>query len=234
MNSIAKFKDIHKGKTLLIVGLGENLKLTPPEMFDYPSISVNEIHLYKGWKPTYYTCVDRNNKRDYGEKIATDLADIPKFIPTPRMDKWKGKNFYRFRNMTGPLWPLNKAKMWQEKENMILDPMVYANITHVAIKLAYFMGAKNILIIGMQHRPHAQDRHFYGVNLGMSADQDVSAWFKGYKVLSDGLEKKGIKLLNISEDTYVPDEVIKTDDYKNWLPVKKSKKQKAKNEVKDG
>jgi len=215
-NSIADFKDIHKGETMLIVGNGENLKLTPPEWFDYPSIGVNEIHLYDGWKPTYYTCVDRNNKRDYGEKIASDFADIPKFIPSPRMDKWEGENFYYFRVASGPLWPNNRARMWCEKDKIVLADMVYSNITHVAIKLAYFMGASTILIIGMQHRQHAMDRHFYGIGLGMSADHDTKDWFRGYKELCDELKKRSVTLLNISQDTYVPDSIIPTDDWENW------------------
>lgn len=219
--NIEPFQNIHKGEVILFVGNGENLGLTPPENFDYPSIGVNEIHLYseiykRDWRPTYYTTVDRKNMREFGDKIAKEFVDIPKFIPTPRMDKWQGENFYRFKNNTGGLlWPKCKRELWQN--DIIREPMIYGNISHVGIKLAYFMGAKMILIIGMQHQPHKEDRHFYGINLAMSADQSTQGWFQGYKVLCEELEKRKVKLLNISENTYVPENVIPRDNWENWV-----------------
>lgn len=230
MKDISQFKDIHKGETILFVGNGDNLALTPPEWFDYPSIGVNEIHLYKDifgidWKPNYFTMVDRKNVREYGNKILEDFKDIPKFVPSPRMDNLEGENIFRFKNIaSSQLWPKNNLQFWQDKDKLATEPIMYANITHIGVKLAYYMGASTILIIGMQHKIHRQDRHFYGINLGMSADQDHTGWFKGYKILSEKLAENDVQLINISEDTYVSEEIIKTDSYKNWLPIKEKRK----------
>ena len=43
----------HKGETGLIISIGPNLKLTPPEWFDYPSIGINTFYRYENYKPTY-------------------------------------------------------------------------------------------------------------------------------------------------------------------------------------
>lgn len=237
MNSIAPFKDIHKGKTILIVGNGLNLGLTPPEKFNYPSIGVNEIHLYeeifsKEWAPTYYTAVDKKNMSEYGEKISEQFSDIPKFVLSPRMEKWKGENFYHYRGGTGLLWPKDKKKrLWAEKEDLILKPWVYGNITHVAIKLAYFMGAKTILIIGLEHEPHKSNVHFWGVNEKTSINQPTKGWQDGYKILADELKKRKVKLLNISQGTFVPDSIIPVDDWKKY--TKKSKKKVVKEQDND-
>ena len=228
MNSITPFRDVHKGETMLIVGNGVNLKLTPPDLFDFPSIGVNDIHLYNkifksDWTQDYYTCVDKKNMREYGKQIARKYSSIPKFVPSPRMEDWEGKNFYHFRNGSGGLlWPKDKNKrLWAEKDDMILSAWHYANITHVAIKLAYFMGAKTILIIGMCHEMRKQNEHFYGTILKMSRCQNIEGWLKGYELLSFRLAEKGVQLLNIYEDTFVPRSVIKMDSYEKWLPKEK-------------
>lgn len=93
---------------------------------------------------------------------------------------------------------------------------------HVAIKLAYFMGAKKILIIGMEHKPHEANAHFWGDDSGMSIDQPTKGWQQGYKALCEGLEKHGVKMLNISQETFVSNDVIPTDDWKKY--TKKQRK----------
>jgi hypothetical protein len=222
MKTISEFKDIHKNKTMLLVGNGENLHLTPPEKFDYPSIGMNTIHLYEGWKPTYYTTVDRRVYAEFGKDIGERLSDIPKFIPRPRLAKWKGDNFYYFKNLQGQLWPKNRGRLWQEEIDR--EPLIYANIMHVAIKIAYFMGASTILIIGTEHKPKSADSHFWGKDKKIPYDLPVNEWLNGYQLLSRELEKREVKLLNISQDTYVSDDVIKTDDWNNWITSKKRKK----------
>lgn len=218
MKPISEFCDRHKGETMLLVGNGENLKLTPPEWFGYPSIGMNTIHLYNGWAPTYYTTLDRRVYREFGAAIERRFANIPKFIPRPRLMMWKGKNFYYFRNLQGLAWPYNEAQLWQE--NLDIEPMIYGNIMHVAIKLAYWMGATTILIIGMEHRPHRANRHFWGVDGKMSSETNLDGhWQKGYKVLSDKLAERNVRLLNISENTYVPADIIPQDDWRTWRTV---------------
>ena len=50
---IDEFYNLHKGETCLIVGVGKNLELTPPEWFDYPSFGVNTIYKRPGaWRPS--------------------------------------------------------------------------------------------------------------------------------------------------------------------------------------
>src|SRR5258706_6635029 len=84
------FYNLHAGETILLVGNGANLHLTPPAWFDYPSIGMNTIHKYNGWKPTYYTTVDNRVWREFGNEIEQVFSEIPKFIPTPTLDCWQG------------------------------------------------------------------------------------------------------------------------------------------------
>lgn len=214
MNDMQKFRNVHKGETILLVGNGENLHLTPPEKFPYPSIGMNEIYLYDGWTPDYWVAVDGSA---WHENIRTRFLAVPKFIPHPRLTKWQGENFHRFKNLQGFLWPKNGRALWQDASSLETQEWIYANSMHIVIKLAYWMGAKNILIIGMEHRPHKADVHFYGKSSKMSPDQPTADWLKGYKILCDQLSERKVRLINVSQDTFVPADIIPQDSWENWL-----------------
>lgn len=214
MRWFTEFRNAHKGKTMLLVGNGNNLHLTPPEDLDYPSIGMNTIVEYPDWMPDYFVTVDRRVHREFGNKIDARYADIPKFLPHPRLLRWLAPNSYFFRNRQGLLWPKNGGSLWQE--DMESNPIIYGNCMHVAIKLAYYMGAKTILIVGMEHEPHHTNRHFWGDDEVMSPDQPTKDWQEGYSMLSENLAKHKVKLLNISEETFVPADIIPQDSWENW------------------
>jgi hypothetical protein len=119
----------------------------------------------------------------------------------------------------GPLYH-HGENLWQD--DIEHAEVTWRNVMHVAIKLAYFMGAKTILIIGMEHKPHNAQGHFWGTDNGMPPDAALKDIFEGYKQLADGLKARKVKLLNISEDTYVPEEIIPRDKAKNWMTKKAS------------
>ena len=218
-NDLAQFRDIHHGETVLIVGLGQNLSLTPPEWFGYKSFSVNQAHRWPGtWIPDYYATVDTRNYVEHGAEIAQKFAQIPKFVQSPRLDKWQGENFYRFPKMDGPLWEKQNGPLWQD--DVLGRPITYSNIMHVVFKLCWWMCFRTMLIIGMEHRPHFGDRHFFGIDIGTNADSPIDIWFEGYRQIRGEMERRGGRLLNISQDTYVPETIIPRDDWRNWcLPT---------------
>jgi hypothetical protein len=210
-----RFHQIHKGETCLLVGNGINLRLTPPEWFKYPAFGMNTIHKYEGWMPTYYTAVDARVMREFGKDITEKFRDIPKFVPRPNLDLWKGDNFYRFYFRPGSLWPKRQQALWPS--NLLSeDGISYSNIMTVAMQLAYFMGFTTMLIIGMQHKTNYGQDHFWGCDHGMPAQPPVQNWLDAYKVLVNGMAEQGVKILNISEDTYVPEEIIPRGNWRDW------------------
>jgi hypothetical protein len=210
---ISHFHNSHAGETALLVGNGKNLRLTPPEWFNYPAFGMNTIHLYEGWKPTYYTAVDSRVMREFGRDIADRLGDIPKFIPRPNLDAWKGENFYRFYHRPGPLVSVT-GKLMNYRDIMTDEGISYGNIMHVAMQLAAWMGFTTLLMIGIEHKPlYAQD-HFWGCDHGMSATPPVEQWLVGYADIIKHMS--GVNVLNISQDTYVPDYVIPRGNWEDW------------------
>lgn len=204
-----QFYQIHAGETCLLVGNGENLHLTPPAWFDYPSFGMNTIHLYDGWMPTYYCAVDKRVMVEFGEDIVKKYKDIPKFVPRPNLDKWQGENFYRFLHRPGD-WVGGRCA--GQKESMTRDGITYKNVMHVAIQLAWYMGFKTMLMIGVHHKPYKAQVHFWGTDHGMPATQTTEIWFDGYRHFT----RQGFTLLNISQDTYLSEDIIPRDDWQKW------------------
>lgn len=208
------FYKLHAGQTCLLVGNGKNLHLTPPERFGLPSFGMNTIHRYEGWKPDYYTAVDSRVFNEFGREIVERFADIPKFIPRPNLDIWQGENFYRFYHRPGPLFPMNGKPMMYDR--LMEDGISYGNIMHVALQLAAWMGFTTLLIVGMEHAPLKAQDHFWGCDHGMSATPPVGQWLDGYKEIVGHMSANGIRVLNISENTHVPEDVIPRSDWREW------------------
>lgn len=191
-----------------MVGNGPNLAQTPPEWFRYPSFGMNTIHLYEGWIPDYYVTVDQRVMREFGDAVYEKYKDIPKFIPRPNLNKWQGENFYRFLHRPGEMFKPGFCAA--DEDALTEDGISYRNVMQAAIQIAWHMGFTTFLMIGVQHRPFKAQLHFWGTDHGMPA-QAQPDWFPAYKQLSERLN-----LLNISEDTYVPDDVLPCDDWRKY------------------
>lgn len=202
------FRNIHKGETALLVGNGVNLKLTPPELFNLPSIGMNTIHQYEGWKPTYYTAVDNRVMREFGKEVSEKYSDIPKFIPVG-LKEWQGDNFVIFNHLADDL-----KRGW--KPSTLQDGITYHSSMHVAMQLAYWMGFTTLLMIGIHHKPGEGQEHFWGRDEGMPNILPVDDWLTGYEVLTSGMKSKGVTVLNISEDTHVPESVLPRGNWREW------------------
>jgi len=86
----------------------------------------------------------------------------------------------------------------------------------VALQLAAWMGFTTLLIIGMEHKPMKAQDHFWGCDHGMSATPPVQQWTDGYKEIVEHMNAAGIKVLNISEDTYIDESIIPRDDWRKY------------------
>lgn len=213
---LSDFHNLHRGETCLLVGLGPNLHLTPPERFYYPSFGLNTIYKYEGWKPTYFAGVDERLQREDGAAICEKYRDIPKFIPSPDRDSWQGENFYRFHHRAGDM--ILGGRSARDKNALTKDGIWYVNVMTAAMQIAWHMGFTTLLIIGMQHKPDELYKHFWGEDGKKTDGQTAEHWLLGYAGLVRAMQ--GVKVLNISEDTYVEETIIPRDDFRNWTTVK--------------
>jgi hypothetical protein len=210
---IEDFYNYHKGQTCLIVGVGGNLKLTPPEWFNYPSFGVNTIYKYEGWKPTYFVGVDERLQREDGEAISRVYADVPKFIPYPDRDTWTGPNFYRFYHRAGDV--IIGGRLPNQPMALTNIGVGYRKIMDAVLQIAWHMGFTTMLMIGIQHKPDDQQAHFWGQDVKSIPEKTFHYWFDGYQEIQRAMGAK-VRVLNISEDTYVPENVIPRGDWREW------------------
>lgn len=217
MNSIADFHNKHAGETCLIIGVGPNLKLTPPEWFGYPSFGVNTFYKYEGYKPTYYVGVDERLRLEDGDKILQRYPDVPKFFPTPEWDALQGENIYRFKHHSagGLSVPGHSAR---DKDALTKHGILYYRIMDAVFQIAWHMGFTTMLMIGVQHKPYdendADRQHFWGLDTKAVSNQPFTFWFEGYKHFVRTMNN--VKVINISEDTYVPADVLPRGNWRDW------------------
>jgi hypothetical protein len=89
---------------------------------------------------------------------------------------------------------------------------------HVAMQLAYYMGFTTLLMIGVQHKPNKIHAHFWGDDrTAENPHYVIDQWFPGYAELVKGMGEHGVKVLNISEDTYVPASVLPRGDWRDYV-----------------
>jgi hypothetical protein len=84
------------------------------------------------------------------------------------------------------------------------------------MQLAFFMGFKLILVVGMDHVYHKA--HFWGVYENIPNTDSVEWWRmcdKGNLEIYEGLKSCGVKMVNLSPGSNA--EAIPTDDWKNYV-----------------
>ena len=202
----------HDGETMLLVGNGPNLRETPPEYFDYPSIGMNTIFFYDGWKPDYYIAVDAGMYEEYFHLVMKAYPDIPKFCPSD-LTVWKGDDLLYFKpNRTTVTVPGLPAS----SQRALVDGLGFANSMTAAMNMAIHMGAKTLLLIGVEQKPGYGNLtpHFWGDDPQMPPGQTDEHWNNGYIGIRRG--NPGVRVLNISVNTYVPEDVLPRDDWRNW------------------
>ena len=217
--NIAEFHNKHKGETCLITGVGPNLHLTPPQWFDYPSFGVNTIYKYAGWKPTYYVGVDERLRLEDGSAIVETYPDVHKFFPRPDWDELQGDNIHRFAHRTGIDFIVG-GQLPSHRDALTKNGITYRRIMDAVFQIAWHMGFTTMLMIGVQHKPnngkHDDTAHFWGADEKAVQDQPNTWWFDGYRFFSN---IKDFRVLNISEDTYVPDDVLPRGRWQDFANV---------------
>lgn len=209
---LSDFWHRHAGQTCLIVGVGPNLHLTPPAWFDYPSFGVNTLYRYAGWSPTYFVGVDERLKLEDGAAIVERYPDVPKFFPSPDWDDLPGSEIYRFRHEhRGDLFVGGQSPA--DIKALTTWGITYRRIMDAVFQIAYWMGFTTMLMIGIQHKPQTRQELFWGTDNG-EPERDFAWEELGYVECRRALA--GARILNISDDTYVPEDVLPRDNWRNW------------------
>jgi hypothetical protein len=142
---LTRLKDICAGETCVIIGNGPSLKEAPRELLDkHPTFGANKLFVlsdkyddYKGFVPSYYSCIDSLMIHDCTERLMTDYKPpevfVPRHFPVP------GANYLNMR----------VANSFSENIN---DHVVYGGtVTFVNLQIAFYMGFQKAILVGVDH-----------------------------------------------------------------------------------
>ena len=200
---IEQFYKKHEGDVCLLLCNGISLFDIPMDFINsHITFGCNTIHLAPPeLELDYYCAVDERVRRAYGDAIMERFGDIPKFVISPNLDKWEGDNIYRIQRGKGELWSHAPTTQWEigilkrKGINYVCGP-------HVMMQVAYYMGFKTILVIGMEHSYYKA--HFWGVDHG-TADIEQEEWWDrcdiGHRKLYEGFLSTGTTMLNLTPNT---------------------------------
>lgn len=185
MNTWRYLYMLHKDQTGIVIGNGPSLNDIPNSfLYSYPTFGTNHIHLRENFTPTYYVAVNAL-MLDQSLSEIESLTSNYKFIRDNYADRVNGSvpiksNFFdRFS-----YWP----EYWINEGG---------TVTYVALQLAFWMGFKRILLVGVDHdyvfegapneehflgepdRNHFDERYFWGSkwNNPDLAQSETSYWY---------------------------------------------------------
>lgn len=177
IRGLANFKDIHQGQRCFIIGNGPSLKKMDLSLLRNEfTIGMNRIYLMfpeLGFQTSYFLTVNSL----VIEQCAEDIRELsmPKFL------SWRSRNmikpademYFLHTTYSGPGFTKDARKrIWEG-----------ATVTNVALQLAFFMGFKQVILIGVDHSYSAQGKpNTTVISEGADSDHFDSGYFgKGFR-----------------------------------------------------
>lgn len=147
-HKLRQYKDIHKGDDCFIVGNGPSLNKTNLNLLkDYYVFGLNKIHLifekYPQFRLSYHTTVNPLVIEQTVNELNEDLYGCPSFL-----------SYYASKNIsyTNPkIHKIHTGNKWSFYKDIAQPISEGYTVTYVAMQLAYYMGFKNVFLVGVDH-----------------------------------------------------------------------------------
>ena len=219
MSSWKELKNKHKGGTGLVIGNGPSLNEIPISFLHrYPSFGTNKIYLLDGFKPNYYAAVNPLVIEQTGNTVKKIDYDA-KFITA----------FYTEHLVKDalPLYSSVVPAFSRRPGEWIYEGYT---VTYVCLQLAFFMGFKTVLLVGVDHNyefegmpnemklAYGKDKnHFhpdYFSNGQKWHNPDLAMSERAYKMAKTVYDYEGRKIVNLTPFTAL--DVFEKGDIAEW------------------
>jgi len=204
-----EYKDTCEG-TLLIVCNGPSLKDVPQEFLEmYPTFGMNELHHPKGNKkdfwPTYYIMVGLNQLRYEDQRKPvhefckhSELAFVNRLMT----------HYFPYDNVLG-LFSDPAAEGRDGRSIWSDDPLCWCGlaftVTYVALQIAFYLGYRKVLCVGLDNRYDDEAQHFYGDRKDDLRIYDADTLAHGcdyvYALAKKEYEKVGAEIINLTPNS---------------------------------
>ena len=191
-NKLKRFKGIHKGQRCFIIGTGPSLTIEDLENLNdeitFGSNRIFEIFPRTTWRPTYYVNQDFKLIDKFHEEInKIDCSHL--FLPIDVRSKFEDRQNVSFFILRHKNFYPGDAEFSTHINRYIGQGFT---VTYGAIQLAYYMGFKEVYLVGIDHN--------YSISLDEKGipvlKDDVKDYFEGSKA-----SNKGLNLPRIVEST---------------------------------
>lgn len=214
MKSFEYLFERHRGQTCIIIGNGPSLRSVPNALLEkLPTFGSNRIFLR--FTPTYYFAVNplvvEQNKGDIRR-----LKSKARFV----REGMGLTDCYELHSMGAPMFSFNPCAYIYEG----------FTVTFVAMQLAFFMGFKTILLVGVDHRylfdggpneqnvwqgddPNHFDPNYFKGHQWHNPDLERSE--QAYTMAREVFDNNGVRCINLTEGTAL--DVFEKGSVAQWL-----------------
>ena len=144
---LRQFKDKHLGEDCFIIGNGPSLnKMDLSPLKEYHTFGLNKIHLLFDRQPlqlSYHVAVNPLVIEQMKPVLENHVFQCPSFISFKASRNIINDRSHLFRLLTNGVW-----SFYPDIANPIEEGYT---VTFVAMQIAYYMGFKNVFLIGMDH-----------------------------------------------------------------------------------
>ena len=216
------YQDIYKGKRAWIIGNGPSLNQIDLSLLDNEiSFAMNRISLLynrTSWRPTYYMyCSDNVNNSVWGKELTKDIKNAVEQKATTAFiwNRFKHVIIQGGKLAKNPNWFDDMTEYGPDDERSFsidaVDRLDKSGTSmNVVFQLAYFMGIKEIFLLGADlgwkttsRNKQTDPNHFdssYNAHIG-NGDWENAHMRRTHQLVKKHLDKLGVKVYNASKKT---------------------------------
>lgn len=215
---LQSLKNIHRGERCFIVATGPSLQLSDLELIKnevcFSCNSIVKLLNKTNWRPEYYFMYDK----DVYKNIKSDITENQEYI----------KNFFHpydweyFHHNSRP-YILKRDSWYSHKEKEFLryffnsklqfshdiSKVVYrgGSVVHVMMQFAFFMGFKEIYLLGCDLNFLGPSIHAKGLSYdrpsSFSPERAKSGMLEDYELIKEIMKKRNINVYNSTRGGYL-------------------------------
>jgi hypothetical protein len=145
---LEKYRNIHAGKDCFIIGNGPSLNRTNLlALNEYYTFGLNKIHLIFEKQPlklSYHVAVNELVIEQIIKELRDDIYECPSFLGY-HVSKQINFNKERIHKL------FTRKAPWSFYHSVLQPINEGYTVTYVAMQLAYYMGFKNVFLVGIDH-----------------------------------------------------------------------------------
>lgn len=155
---LQKLQNSHKGETAFIIGNGPSLQVTDLEklyekgVFCFASNRINVIFPETQWRPNCYSAIDPDIYRNGNQTIHNTLCEnLDMYVVTEQIFSGFSAEFQVSKKC---MWfAMKPISYYSRVKEFSTNAMAYLmngfSVTYLSMQLAYYMGFKNVYLLGV-------------------------------------------------------------------------------------